>query len=124
MHASATDSLLRMMIVRDNLGTTTVPSITDAFSSVINFYQGKNALGDPQSRSRFTVLWDKQLDLGSNGDSAHYFRFKKKMNHVCLFSGAAGSDEGKGALYLWIASNEATNDPVVTADARILYSDC
>ncbi len=116
-------SHLRMMIVRDNLGTTTAPGIAAMFSTVATFIANRSSLGDSQTEARFTVLFDKFIAFALGGVETVGFSIDKKLNSLCLFSGPAASDEGKGALYLFIASDQAALDPVVEVDARIYYTD-
>ena len=122
MHASATQSRVRMLILRDNNGSTTQPAITDLFSTVTVFGQNKNKLGDPQRNSRFSVLFDKMLMVDT--DRPQYsFNWSSQLDHHVFFTGVATTDEGKGHLYLFISSNEASNDPIVTADAMVKWID-
>lgn len=123
-HASASNTQLRMMIVRDNFGTTTTPSITDLFSSAAKLVANKSQLGDEQVRARFTVIWDKFFILQTETGITKTFVVRKKLaKKAILFSGAAGTDEGKNHLYLFIGSNEATNDPIVDAGFLFYYTD-
>ncbi len=123
LHASATNSQVRMMIVRDNFGTTAIPAITDLFSSVTQFFQNRPAIGDVQSRARFTVIWDKFVILEANSyGSTIAVKMKKKLaQKQILYTGPAGTDEGQNNLYLFLASSEATNDPVVSIQTKFWY---
>ncbi len=123
LHVSGADTRLRMMIIRDNFGTTTRPVIADMFADATVFHQNKTRLGNPQAMARFTVLWDKCLTLSDTGRQSVCWSYSVDLNSVCLYSGSAATDEGKGALYLFIASSEAANDPIVTADMQIFYTD-
>lgn len=123
MHASATDSTYRLMIVRDNNGSTTQPAITDLFVDVTAFQNNENKLGDPQSNSRFTVLFDRYYIMTTAFSERHSINKYIKIRSHVLFSGTANTDEGKGAIYAFQASNEATNDPVVNANSMIKFID-
>lgn len=121
-HASASNSHVRMMIVRDNIGNTTPPAIADLFTSVTQFADNKPQIETSQVRQRFTVLMDKwfQMDTGGSG-LTKTFKFRKVLNTRCYFTGSASTDGGTNNLYLFIASNEATNDPVVNASCEVLW---
>ncbi len=121
--ASATASQLRMMIVRDNNGSTTQPAITDLFTDVTTFRTDANKLGDPQSNSRFSVLWDHFFLLDAVNSSQRKVKWSSSLDHHIFYTGTAATDEGKGNMYLFIASNEATNDPIVAIDAMIKFID-
>ena len=124
INASATQTRLRMMIVRDNNGSTTQPAIADLFTSAGVFNQNRNKLGDPQTNSRFSILWDKFIQLSDSGDSVQRaINYSTSLDHHVFFSGTASTDEGKGAMYLFISSNEATNDPTVSVDAMVKFID-
>ncbi len=122
LHASATDSNVRMVIVRDNNGSTTIPTITDLYGSAANFFQNLLKEGNPQQNSRFTVLWDKYVFVNSDTPNKPV-AYSMALDHHCFFSGTAATDEGKGALYLFQASNESTNDPVVNILAQTVWID-
>ncbi len=124
INGSATSTNYRLLIVRDNSGTTTVPAITDLFDSVAVFILNKNKLGDSQSNARFTVLSDTfyHLDI-QNENSTIAIKIWKKLNFHVRFSGAAASDEGKGAIYAFQASSEASLDPIVSVDTMYKYID-
>ena len=122
LHASASGSHVRIMIVRDNLGTTTPPVIGDMFSSVLQFNDNKHRLAAPQVVKRFTVLYDRFYMMDTSGlGTIKAIKFSKVLNSKCYFTGTASTNEGKGNLYLFIASNEATNDPVVAVDSFLSW---
>ncbi len=124
LHASATRSRVRMVIVRDNNGSTTIPDITDLYTSLAQFFNNRNKLGTPQSNSRFSILWDKLVLIDSSGKGPmSAVKYSQSLDHHCFFTGGATTDEGKGALYLMIASDEATNDPIVTIDSTVKWID-
>ncbi len=122
LHPSATDSHVRMVLVRDNNGSTTQPTIAQLYGSATNFFNNLLKVGDPQTNSRFSVLWDKLVLLNSDTPTkgVHY---TMPLDHHIYYSGTAGSDEGKGNIYLMIASNEATNDPIVSILCQVVYID-
>ncbi len=123
INASATQTRLRMLIVRDNNGSTSQPAIADLFDDVTSFRANKLKKTDPQNNSRFTVLWDKFIILDSINQSMVAFNWSMSLDHHIFYSGTASTDEGKGNLYLFMNSSEATNDPVVAADAAVFYID-
>jgi len=123
INASATELAVRMMIIRDNSGTTARPVITDLFTDVGTFAANLNKLGDPQSNSRFSILWDKFVLLDAVFQSQKAVKWYKEEDFHVYFSGTGATDEGKGGVYLFIASNEATNDPVVSIDCQIKWID-
>lgn len=126
MHTSAPFSLYRMVLVRDNLGTTDAPIITDIFADEDGFFNGEPRLSNPQPLKRFTILWDKLITLNENFDGqtqVKAFKFKKKLNFDIYYSGTTATDEGKNSLWLIQGSDEATNTPNVSASFVMQYSD-
>lgn len=122
LHASATDSRVRMTIIRDNNGSTTQPAITDLFGTVADHFNNSIKTGDPQSNSRFSVLWDKMLIVNSDTPTKQ-LKYAMELDHHVFYTGTASTDEGKGHMYLFISSSEATNDPVVAIKAQVWYID-
>ncbi len=123
LHASATNSQVRMMIIRDNNGSTTAPSISSLFANATTFFTNRLKLGTPQTNSRFTVLWDRYIIMDAGHGLTQKFHWSSGLDHHVFFTGTSATDEGKGHMYLFIASNEATNDPVVAANATIKWID-
>ncbi len=122
VNASSTRSHGRSMIVRDNLGSTTQPAITDMFSSVALFLAGCPRKDDPQTNSRFTVILDYRYILEQEQSFKWVNHYHKIGSHV-TYTGTGATDEGKGNIYLFIASNEATNDPVQSVNTVVKYID-
>ncbi len=123
LHASATTSQVRLVLVRDNNGSTTQPAISDIWVSAAFFLDNKHKTGAPQVNSRFTILYDKFFLINSVGNNQVAFNWSSSLDHHCYFTGTQGTDEGKGHIYCMIASNEATNDPIVTADIMVKWID-
>ncbi len=122
LHASATDSRVRYIVVRDNNGSTTQPAIADLFSNAGAMLNNLPKLGSPQSNSRFSVLMDKMIVVNSDTPTKQ-LNWSMSLDHHIYFTGTASTDEGKGHIYLMIASNEATNDPVVTMQSQVWFLD-
>ncbi len=123
INASATSTHGRMIIIRDNNGSTSQPAITDLFTDASTMRIGKNKLGDPQSNSRFTILWDYTYTLDAVNKNQTYFKYTQELDHHIYYTGTAATDEGKGHLYLFTVSSESTNDPVVSADCMVKFID-
>ncbi len=122
LNASASDTQVRMVIVRDNNGSTTNPTISSLYTSLTVFHQNQPKLGDPQTNSRFSILWDKMVIVNTDTPTKQ-FSYSMVLDHHVYFTGAATTDEGKGHLYLMIASSEVTNDPVVKGAVQVKWLD-
>ncbi len=125
-NSAATFNSVRMVIVCDNLGSTTPPVVTDVFENENDFFNGQMRSHSSQNLRRFTILMDKHIILNEafdNNISAKSIRFKKKLNFNIYFTGAATTDEGKNCLYLISGSDEGTNVPAVVGDTMFVFSD-
>ncbi len=123
INVSAATTNLRMMVVRDNNGSSTPPTIATLYADIATFVANKNKLGDPQTNSRFSIIYDKWYTMDLIHQRRHKISKYIKINSHVFYSGAAAADEGKGCLYLFIASSESTNDPIVTVSSQIKYID-
>ncbi len=123
---TASFSLVRLLLVRDNFGTTVPPIITDIFADEADFFNGLPRLKNPQKMKRFTIYWDKMIVLNEAFDgnvSAKHFKFKKRLNFDIYYSGASNTDEGKNSLWLIQASDEGTNKPALDGGFVMEYTD-
>ncbi len=123
MHASAVATSYRIVIVKDRAGTTTQPAITDLFVSAIRFARGEPKIDSPDVSSRFQIIWDKTYKMEDSGVKLHEINFYKQLNGHMYFTGATASDEGRGSIYMFTATTEATNVPVVEAVAITKWID-
>lgn len=122
LHSSATASRVRVVVAYDRSGTTAAPAITDLFTDAGEMADNLLTIGSPQVSSRFQVISDKLYIVVTNRPIVS-FDIYKKLNKAIHFSGAGSTDEGRNNLWLFMASNEATNDPVFTGEARFKYMD-
>jgi len=124
INASATASSVRVLVFRDNNGSTTVPTVTDIFPSAASFTNNLNRNDDPQSNSRFTVLYDRYFNMTKDNNNRITVpdRYIPLDMHV-YFTGTGTGDEGKGNLFIITGSNEATNKPVLQLDIIIKFID-
>ncbi len=124
--ATSPNTRIRMVLFRDNLGTTTAPTIADIFSSESDFFENRPRLINEQPMKRFTVLWDHYIILGEGFDgeiSAKPYKFSKKLNFDILYTGTAATDEGKNSIWYLSGSNEASLVPAQLGDIVFKYSD-
>ncbi len=121
LHASATNTYMRMMVVRDKIGNTTPPLITDMFANIAQFHNNKQDKGTPQVANRFQVLYDQWIVMDAGHGLTQGFKFTRKLNSRCFYTGTTSTSEGTGNLYLFISSNETTNDPVVIGAVRVKW---
>ncbi len=122
LHASATNSKVRIVVAQDKSGTTALPTASSLFEDIAAMYNNKHHLTDPQTNSRFRVLWDEFVMLNTENPNWELDFYKELDDHV-YFSGTGATDEGRNHIYCFIASSEATNDPVVTASAQVRFID-
>ncbi len=124
--ATSTATTVRLIIFRDNLGTTTAPTLADLFTDENDFFNNKHRLINEQPMKRFSIIWDKYIILNENFDgeiTVAAFKFSKKLNFPILYTGAANTDEGKNSLWLLTGSNEASLVPNLIGDIVFKFSD-
>ena len=123
MNASASGTIYRVVVLRDNNGSTTRPVITDVYPDAAAFNSGIMASDDPQTNARFTILSDKSYLIANGGQEMKMINIYKKISSHVYFTGTGANDEGKGFLYMITGSNEATNVPTVGVDVVVKYID-
>lgn len=122
-HPSATHTIIRYMLVwyyENNASAKTISNILET-SDPLSFYEMENT-------GKFKVLKDMDITMVNGGSSAHQsYRFSFPVSlHSVYTEGAAGSaatDINKGALYMLVLSNEATNTPTVDHHTRLRFVD-
>ncbi len=124
-NASAAQSLVRVLCFRDLDGYGTAPTYAD----VCEYDASVSAPLSPykfNKKQRFSILFDDLITIqSSTGISSVSFQFKTAHEGHVLYLGttaAAGSD-GKGSIYLFFVSDEATNTPTAAFVSRITYTD-
>ncbi len=125
IHASATHTSVRVMIVRDNSRDATIPGVTSIFDSLADMIGFEPRTESLFRNRKYTVLWDKKFYLGTAGDGniGEVLHFYKSLNHLVTFSGPNSTDEGPGMLYLIGISDEGTNTPVLSGSVVIRFTD-
>lgn len=119
IHASATASIVRLILVLDKqtnqaIYASTDLLLTDEVTSPLNIDNGR----------RFKVLWDKVITLSQDKPIVQFKYFKKLPIHIRYDNSAAAiTSLTQSSLSLLRLSNEATNTPTVHIDARLRYVD-
>ncbi len=123
-NASASNSVIRILLVRDLDGYGSVPAVTDIMETV-----GSSAAPCTQydwlNRKRFSILFDEFLTLSSTGDSGAVFEVHLPHEGHIQYLGttAAAASDGKGSMYMLFISDETTNTPTYTFSSRIVFTD-
>ncbi len=122
INASATASVGRCCIVRDEQPNGGAFGIGSYFSSVNN----PLSLTNFQQETRFYTYLDEVICVDSQGPQV--LSFRKTINlgfHTNYGLGNAGTiaDISKNSLYVLFLSNEATNTPTFSYTVRLLYLD-
>ncbi len=125
LHASATTSMVRLMIVLDKQCNGAVFSIADLLEDST---VGDSIVSprDVDNMNRFVVLSDKTYKLADGGgNQLIQFNIYKRINLPIRYdgTGATVANMTSNALYLVSFSNEATNTPIITDFCRIRFID-
>ncbi len=123
-HSSATNSIVRLMLVWDAQANGAAPAIADiledstATDNIISPY-------NVPFKKRFFVLWDKVFPLTANGGGVKAYHKVVNLNHHVRYNGNAGTvaDLTSGNLAFIHFSNEPTNTPSLTHWERIRFID-
>jgi hypothetical protein len=123
-NATATQSVMRVVMFRDLDGYGTTPLIGDVLQNV----SGVSAPLTPfdfNNRQRFSILMDELLTLNSTGESSSVFQLDLTHEGHILYLGAtaAAASDGKGSLYMLFISDEAVNTPTFNFYSRLYYTD-
>lgn len=119
INASATASLVRILVVRDNqqVGDTS-PTMANVLAA-----EDTTAFLNGSTLGRFSILYDKVFTLNSTGVANRMVHIKLPMKHHVRYNGTASTDIQKGGLYYMAVSNEATNTVAHYMNARLRYID-
>lgn len=115
LHASATNSLLRFMIIRQK--NNQIPAGTGILKT-LNMYSHYNADLAPIAE----ILWNKVVTVTSN-DPDKYFERKLKKTFTISYNGADGIDLARSNLYLMAISDEPVNAPQLFGHIRLWFTD-
>lgn len=117
MHASATSTRLRIMLIKDTRPQSSLPAITDILSSnTINAF-----LNIDDQLNRFRVLRDKRVILNTNNpEKVLMVNRAFKRCHVKFTDAQVPV---LNDFYVVLLSDESTNTPTVTVTSRLRYYD-
>lgn len=119
-NVSATRSVLRIIVFRDNGFDGATPVITNLLSGT-PYINAMRAI-DPNDIARYTVLYDDVFDFCASKPIVNFEHYKKYDQHI-KFDGVAAADTANGGLWILAISDEATNGPSVTVRTKIRYVD-
>lgn len=119
-NASATDSLLRVIIFRGKNENRTVYAPTDVLysSTGLMIFNGK----EHENRFRTKTLYDKTFSMSDTGKSNFLVNLNLKLDgHITFGSGSTSIENG--GVYMLLVSNEQTNFPKVAYTLKTSYTD-
>ncbi len=125
MSTAATSTSVAVAIIQDLSNQGANPAITDVWPTVADFATGTPRTAGSQLSSRFRILYYRVALLSDNGrQKAQFKKYIKKfpLSHV-YYEGANATDESRGSIYLFTASSEATNTPVLAIDIESKFID-
>jgi len=122
MHASATRTQTRVLIVVDTRNQGSSPAVTDVLTAATVQSQ-LNLAAQP---GRFVVLYDRVFSQISVGDSSTLFtiiELEALVDMHQLYSGTAAANTSGPTVFLVRLSTEATNTPTQAFESRLLFLD-
>jgi hypothetical protein len=123
-NAAATQTVTRILLVRDLDGFGTLPTTNDILDSV-GIASAPLTPYEYLNRKRFSILYDELLTVNNTGDSSAVFEVNVAHEGHILYLGttAAAASDGKGSLYMLFISDEGTNTPSFNFFSRIYFTD-
>ena len=118
MNASATSSVVRLMLVADLRSENSTPNITDILETA-----SPSSLISHIAAGQFLVLKDWRFALNDNGNQTKVINYYQKMDKVLKYAGGTTGAPENYNLVLVKVSDEATNVPTLDAHFRFRYID-
>lgn len=124
-NAAATETFVRIMLIRDNDFAGTNTPVIGGAGGVLDTTDDFRAMKNLDQTRRYHVLYDKMHIIHSVNGRTKYIKIFKKMSHHVRYvdTGAGSGSGGNGALWLMIITNEDTNLPNVNYQMRLRYLD-
>ncbi len=124
MHSSATQSLVTVMLIRDNSTNQAIYTTGDLLENVANIASVQSP-PNINNTSRFRILkrWIFKLDSASN--TSKYFSHNFALQQKIRFDANDGTitDLTKSSLSLLFISDESTNTPTIRFYHRLRFVD-
>jgi hypothetical protein len=124
-NASATQTNVRIIVVRDRMNQGAAPAVTDILNTASPYF---GIAIEQKNRDRFTFLYDKlfcinQLVASTTMAVQDVFHVNNPK-HV-HYSGVDATDAsaGPGSVWLLAIANEATNEPSISYSFRMEFVD-
>lgn len=119
-HASATNTLVRLVIFRTKFENDTAPTVASIFPSNPLL---KSKIADKRFSTK--ILYDKYFTLTSSGQSMRAGTIALKLHGHINYDGGetTGDDKEAGGIYLLAVSSEATNTPTLSYFTRLTFTD-
>lgn len=124
IHASATDTLVRVMVILDRRPDGAVFTLAEL---LVDSTAGDNVISPYHHdyKRRFRVLYDRKHSLGSNNKGKALGKAYKALNNIQRFTGTGATISSIEApsIYLVFLSDEATNTPTITYYSQVRFID-
>ncbi len=119
LNGSATETVLRVIVFVDKRQVTdTAPSVASVLQQVrpLSYLNGIR-------HNRFKVLFDKTFALEVASNAFEFVKFWTKLNLLQKYNGAATGDIEKNGIWLLTVADEVTNDPSLTFQGLLTFTD-
>lgn len=124
IHASALQTFIRVMLIKDTAHNSTTPTIGNILTSTGINASIVSGLA-MNNRGRFQVLMNEIVSLDQNGKQSSVINKYFNLEQHILYSGATGaaSEQTRNSLYFIFISDEVTNTPTITYYSRLRFVD-
>jgi hypothetical protein len=123
-NASATSTVVRILLVRDLDCAGATPAVSDILQTVGSSTAPLTPY-DWLNRKRFSILHDRLVVVNSTGNSAFAGMFSEPHEGHILYLGTAANaaSQGKGSMFVVAVSDETTNTPTIAFSSRLEFTD-
>lgn len=120
-HASATETIVRIIVFRDKANQGFAPTVLDVLKSA----DVASPLNVDYAGNRFQILRDVRRQFSNSGTKICWIKEYIELNSHLTYIGTTGAviDSATNALYMLAISNETTNQPGFELHSRIQFID-
>lgn len=122
-NVSASSAIVRVIVFKDKNANPATVAVSDLLQNSGASTSVIARMKYPEARYRFQVLSDKKHTLNTAGVVHKTFAINLPMRHHVRYTGSAGTDLGKGHIYVLVISDLLANLPICQLSWRVMYYD-
>lgn len=119
MNSSARASLIRVIVF---INRQQADDTTPLVASLVDQANVHTPIG-VFSRKRFRVIYDRFVGLSLTGEQVATVNIDIPLDLIQVYNGSAQTDIASNGIYMFMITNEASNDPVFTHTSLVEFRD-